>query len=483
MNAGWGRRLATGANGLLVALFGLGLAVGTTLLAERYRWRLDLSEDGSASVAPETDGTLRRLSAGDQRVTITAFSAQRKDAESFVRDRMMRDLLREMDLRSDNLETRFVDFDRDRLTAEALGVDRYGTVVVASADDRVDLIDREMFRHKRGEGKERHLDFVGEAPIAAAIEQVLAKRSFKIYSLAGHGEHEIFDRGLGEWKGLANLIDAQGFVVKTIDLLRDRSESGAVAVPDDAAAVILLGPKRQLGAAEEEALRDYLLRGGRVGLYLDPGGAVPRLLDEVGVAVVEGVVLDREVIRPFVDRPLLRYRSHAITAALAEDDAATVVSRAAPLALTTLEGVDVAPLLQTSRTGWVERGDLRQPVYDPGVDREGPVDVAVAVTVRAPHAWARGGKAGARVLVVGDSDLASDEVLGEGPGNPTFVANGLRWLVGADDRMGRVGRASPVRRVALTEGQLVTLRAVAMGAVPFAALVLGLGILAMRRRR
>ncbi len=480
MSQGLQRRFATGLNAVLVGALVVAVTATLVVLAERWRSRLDLSQDGAATLAPETIAAVSRVSGSGEWVRVTAFSAQRKDAESWERDRLVRDLLRELHLRSEAVTVRFADFDRDRLLAESLGVDRYGTVVVESRDDRVDIIDRELFRHQ-GKGKERRVEFVGEAPITAAIEQVLAKHTFKLYSLKGHGEHELFDRGLGEWKAMATLIDGQGFTVKTIDLLRDAEDGAAPAVPDDASAVILLGPKVQLAVSEDAALREYLGRGGSIGFFLDPGNAVPDLLSDLGVVIPTGIVLDKEVVYPFVDRPLLRYRNHPITAPLAADEASTVVARAASIALTTLDGITASPLLSTGRGGWLERGDLREPTYDPSEDGEGPVDVAVALQIQRPHPLIRHAPS-ARVLVVGDADLASDEVLAEGPGNPTFLGNSLRWLAHADERMGRVGRPSRVRRVALTPEQLTVVQVAAIGGPAGFALVLGLGILAVRRR-
>jgi hypothetical protein len=479
MRSGLERRLATGVNAVLVGVLVVAVTATLVVLAERIRTRFDLSEDGASTLSPETVAGLSRLDGSGEWVRVTAFSSQRKDAESSERDRFVRDLLRELDLRSTGLSTRFVDFDRDRLLAESLGVSRYGTVVVEGKDDRVDVIDRELFRHS-GKGKERRLEFVGEAPIAAALEQVLARHVTRLYSLKGHGEHELFDRGLGEWKALSSLIDGQGFSFRTIDLLRDADDGAAPTVPEDADAVILLGPRAPLAASEDVALRDYLARGGSVGFFVDPGGAIPTLLADVGVVVPDGVVLDREVIYPFTDRPLLRYRSHAITAPLVADEAATVVARAAPLALSTIDGVTASPLLGTGRTGWIERGDLRAPVYDPGVDGEGPVDVAVALQIQRPHPLVRHAPS-ARILVVGDSDIASDEVLAEGPGNPTFVSNSLRWLARADERMGKVGRPTRVRRIALTPEQLVVVQAAAVGGPAGLALLFGLSLLWARR--
>lgn len=476
MSPGLQRRLATGVNALLVALLVVAIVGVLVEVADRTRVRWDLSFEGTATLRPHTRSVLDRLEQTGTDVVITAFSAQRRDEEAWFRDRSVRDLLRELERASPRVRARFVDFDRDRLTAERLGVERYGTVVVEARGGRMDLIDREVFR-SRGKGDDRTVDFFGEAQIVRAIEALHADDARVVYTLYGHGERRVFDRGIGELRELGTLVHHQGWTAKVLDLLRDRPADRAPEVPGDAAAVLLIGATATVSPVEEEALRDYLRRGGSVGVFVDPGGFVPDLLTQLGVAVPAGVVLDAVSVYPHVDRPLLRYRSHPVTRDLAAGEVATVVSTAAPLQIAPVDGVRAEPLLVTSAHGWVERGTERPPTFHDGVDLPGPVTVGVALTVGAPHPLA-----GGRVLVVGDADIASDALLREGPGNATFLANSLRWLLRADDRMGRVGPPSRARNLAMTAGQLSTVRGLLVGGLPLVTLLLGAVVHVVRRR-
>lgn len=475
-----GRRLATGANAALVAVFVLATTGLLVELAGRNRVRTDLSADALATLDPDTLAALARIEERDARVRVTAFSAQAKDDEAWLRNRMMRDFLATLEHASPRVETAFVDFDRDRLTTERLGVDRYGTVVVEARGDRVDVIDRELFKAQGPKGK-RHVTFVGESPIAAAIRQVMSDRGRTLYLLQGHGEAEIWDRGLGELEALAGLVDDQGWTARTIDLQRDAGGS-APAVPADASAVILLGPRTELAPLEAEALRSYVGRGGSLGVFVEPGASAPELLDELGVSVPEGIVLDEVSQFPDLDRPLLQYGRHAITTALATDEVPTVVSVAAPVSTTPRDGLAAATLLQTSRRGWIERGHERPPRYDAGVDGEGPAVVAVALAAIRPHAWMEEGEEG-RVLVVGDVDLVRDALLEDAPGNATFVTNALRWLVRTGEQFTRVGRPAEVRRLELDASRLEVVRWLLVGGMPMLAVLGGLAVFVVRRSR
>lgn len=474
------RRLATGFNALIVAILVTVILVVLVGLAERHRWRLDLSSDAAATLSPDTVAALSLIEARDTEIRITAFSAQRRNREAWIRDRTIRDFLRELEHASPQIETRFVDFDRERLTAESFGVERYGTVVIEGRGDRVDLIEREVFR-ARGPKGDRELEFLGEAAIGAAIRQIMSDRSHTIYLLSGHGERQIYDRGLGELEGLAQLIDDQGWTARTLDLLRDAGPDTPPTIPEDASAVLLLGPRAPITPVEEEALRDYLGRGGSLGVFVDPGGVPPSLLDEVGLHTLEGTVLDVVAYFPHADRPLLSYGPHPITEELSAGNIATVVAHAAPLELEPREGVRAAELLRTSRRGWVERGDDEPAAYTPGEDLEGPVVVGAALTVASPHPWSP--RRPARLVVVGDVDLIDDELLEEAPGNATLIANSLRWLLRADERFSRVGRPARARRLALTDNDLEMIQWLVMGIMPLLVLLLGGAVWATRRTR
>lgn len=474
-----GRRFATGANAVLVAVLVLVILGVLGELARRHPLRADLSADALATLDPDTVAVLDLATTRGAAVTVTAFSAQAKDQEAWVRDRMMRDFLATLDRSAAPIETRFVDFDRDRLTAERLGVDRYGTVVVEARGDRVDLSDRDVF-HARGPKGKRDVTFVGEGAISAAIRQVLSDRTETLYVLGGHGEREVYDRGLGELKELADRIDEQGFAVRGLDLLRDAEPGALPVIPPDAGALLILGLDVPLSGVEDEVLRAWLGRGGSVGLFLDPGDPVPAFLADVGITMGSGVVLDAVSYFPNLDRPLLRYGTHPITEVLVANDVPTVVSVAAPLTVEPRDGVTAATLLRTSPQGWVERGDEQPPSYTSGVDGAGPATVGVALSVAAPHPWMNA-DAGARLVVIGDVELLRDELLDEAPGNATFVTNVLRWLVRTDQGFARVGRPAHLRRLELGDAQLAVVRWLLIGAMPLMAALGGLGVAFVRR--
>lgn len=475
----WKRRLLTGTNALLVTLLAVAIVAVAVELAGRYRARVDLSADALSTLRPETEAALAGLEQTGTTVRITAFSAQRKGQQAWVKDRMMRDLLRELELASDRVQTRFVDFDQDRLTAEELGVSRYGTVVVEGADDRVDISDRDLFRRRRGE--QQGVDFLGEPAVTRAITQVMSDEPRKLYLLEGHGEIRLSTsgpRGLGV---LVGLLENQGWTVEELNLLRS-AEGGPPLVPEDASVVAMVGPTAQLSPPEASALGEYLARGGALGVFVDPGGVLPELVEDLGVRRLPGVVYDTVAVFPHEDRPVLGYRSHPITEDLAASGTTTVVAHAAPIERARVEGAVAQPLIISSRRGWIERGSERPAVYDAATDGAGPVLVALALRVGPPHPAINLGRV-SRVLVMGDSDALTDELMADGPGNTTFAVNSLRWLAGDEERMSWVGRPTDRRRLSLSTTQLRVVQWLVLGLMPLLAVLAGALMWWMRRDR
>jgi hypothetical protein len=477
------RRLAVGANATLVsAIVIAALAVGY-LLVDRFRARMDLSADQGSVLADDTLQKLRVLAAEPSPVVITAFSAQRGKAESDLKDRQVRYLLEEIDHASPVVEVKFVDFDKERLTAEALGVTDYGSIVVQRGDRRVDLTDRDLFR-RVGKGESRRLEFMGEAALARGFAQLMTDARRVVYALVGHGELDPKGRGADGLSELVTALRQDHYAVEPLDLVRDRPDGEAPRVPADAAALLVLRPRTAIPATEEDVLLGYLASGGSVLVAVEPGSPPPGLLGRLGVEVLDGTVLDTMLVFPHPDRPVPRYRAHPVTQDLSDQSLVTLLARVAPLqaAVPAREGVRASTLLETSRDGWIERGGDPSVAasYDAGLDVAGPVSMALALEVGADSGLAR---TPARVIVVGDADVFSNNLVAEGPGNATFALNALRWLVGDEDRLSVVGRPAASRRMAITAADLERIRTLALALGPVLAVLAGVAVQLSRRGR
>lgn len=485
LNRALQRRLAFGSNATIVTALVVAMVIFGWLIADTYRVRIDLSADRGSTLLADTRTKLHLLDTDGRPVTITAFSAQRGKQDAYFKDRQLADLVAELDFNSSAVTARFVDFDKDRLTAEALHVTDYGTVVIQRGDQRVDIADRDLFRHT-GKGADKRLEFLGEAALSRGLAQLLTETRRTVYALVGHGEmapdsHD--PDGLAE---LAAALDQERYGVKPLDLVRDRKPDEAPRVPDDAAAVLIVRPTVAIPAAEEDVLLSWFAAGGSLLFAVEPQGAVPDLLGRFGVAVPSGYVLDKVLLYPFPDRPVPRYRSHPITQAVLDEDLVTWLNRAAPVqaGVPATPGVRSSALLETSRDGWIERGGAPvdgHAVYDADVDGAGPASMALALDVTPESGLVR--KKPGRVVVLGDADMVGNGMIAEGPGNLSFAINAVRWLVGDDERMSVVGRPSAVRRLTLTDEDRGRIQWLAMGIAPLLVALAAGGVWASRRGR
>ena len=487
MNRNLRRKLSYGSNATLVTLLVVALVVVLYAVADAFRYRVDFSAEGANQLQRDTLNKIRLLDEAGEPVRITAFSAQTGKKESIIKNRELTELLEELRYRSKVIDTRFVDFDRERLTAETLGVTQYATVVVQRGEDRVDLRDRDLFRHK-GKKNERTIEFLGEAAMNEAFSRLMADERRVIYSLVGHGELDIGSAEPGGMADVESLLEQEHYELQALDLLRDRQEGSAPSIPDDASAVFLARPETMLTAPENDALLEYMAKGGRLLVLLDVGSPVPRLVERLGISVPEGIVMDVRRVYPYNDRPLPVYRSHVITRDLLDDELITVLAHVAPLktAQPAPEGVRYSTLLRTGRRGWIERGGALErgmAVFEAELDAEGPVDMALAVDLTPGRSLVQRGQLPGRVVVVGDADLMTNALISEGPGNATFIVNSARWLVGDDARLSVVGRPTRVRRLALTEEDTAMIRWMAMGLMPLCVFLLGAAVWGYRRGR
>lgn len=481
------RMLSYGTNATLVTFFVVALLVVLQGVADRHRFRWDISEDAASTLLPETMNKLRLLDMGSERVRITGFTAQTGKKDSYFKNRTLKDFLDELDYNSQVVEVRFVDFDKDRLTAEALGVTEYSAVVIQRGDERVDIKARNIFKN-RGKKVEQSTEFVGEPAFNEAMAQILSKQQRVMYVLRGHGE---FDLDSVEPEGLSELsknAENEHYKLKSLDLLRDRGDGEAPRVPEDAAALLVIRPSSSFTAPEEDAVQDFLADGGRVLFALDVGLPSPQILGRLGVSSSSGVVMDTMRVFPYEDRPVPVYRPHPITEDLLDSKVVVVLSHVAPLHVVDPppNGVRPTVFLKTSREGWIERGGPREKgsaVYQAEFDAEGPVDMAVALELAPGAGLVHKGKTMGRVAILGDADLLSNQFFLEGPGNSTIAVNLLRWLAGDDMRLSVVGKPTVVRKLALTERDTSMIRWMALGIGPLCVFILGAAVWAMRRGR
>lgn len=317
----------------------------------------------------------------------------------------------------------------------------------------------------------------------------------RVYFTTGHAERDPSSSERLGYSRVAGLLERERFTAGRLHL------GETPVVPDDAAIVVVAGPKLDFFEPEIQALDRYLARGGSILFLIDPvadlrryvteSGAVlfmidpdsamnnpeltrlTRFIETLGAAVGSDIVVDLSGMGEFLGTDAsvpvgARYPAHAITEEFS-------IVTAFPVARSVTPADSAQPLVETSDRSWAET-DVTQLTSKGNVsmdlakgDRQGPISLAVARS--GPHP-------DSRVVVIGDSDFVANYI-GNIPGNIDLLLRAVRWLGRRDPRPPAPMQAADVRLVEMTAARhnLVLWTAVA---VPV--LIAAAGLAAWRRR-
>jgi len=324
--------------------------------------------------------------------------------------------------------------------------------------------------------------FKGEQMITGALLELLQPEQRAVYFLQGHGEPAV-----GEGSPLSLLqeyIVRQGVRVDGLNL----SLTGAV--PADAGAVVIAGPRYDLTPASLEALRAYWQNNGRIMVLLDPEADTPLLrafLSAAGIAprndrVLRTVQLGfatgilRDVAGTFDAENRVTRRLRGAEAMFPGGTCSLELDRQTPD--TTLWPMVTAEEPFWGETEYVTDGE-KGVVFAEESDHAAPL-VLVAMAERGGVADEQVDINSSRLVVTGNSAFVADGSITEP--NLDFVLGALNWML---DR-GYLARVTPkpVRAFNLNLTDLETGRIAlfTMVAIPAVALLAGAFVWWRRRR-
>jgi ABC-type uncharacterized transport system involved in gliding motility auxiliary subunit len=442
----------------LLAATAVGLG-GTFFMAQvllsHRTWRIDLTPAKRFTLSEHARNVLAAL---DRDVQIVAFlrSDDARNAE-------IEDLLTRVRNASRHVRYAVVDVNRNPAVARQYGIDSYSALVVES------------------DGRRKEFTNPAEELLIEAILQVTRPSRKVIYFLTGHAEQDLLstDRSRGYSSARAALT-TEFYEVRPLSLL------GETAVPEDASAVVIAGPRKDLMNAELARLATYVERGGDLLIMVDPQSApgLTAFLDRYGVKMTDDVVVDPEN-RLFAGDYLTMTvtglsERHPVSAAM---KAPPLFSQARSVSFTAaapnIRGIE---FLQTAPSSWstpdldvLETGTA---TFVDGRDRPGPIPVGVSVLIQSTERP----DTIARLIILGDSDFANNFFI-EYLGDKDLLVNAVNWLAGEEELVGqRRQRQTPgVNQffVSARQGRLAFL----LGTIVEPSLVLAVGTLIFLRRR
>jgi ABC-type uncharacterized transport system involved in gliding motility auxiliary subunit len=422
-------------------------------LAARSGWRVDLTPERRAVLSTHARAILGAVAAP---VAVTAFL--RADDP---RNREIADLLERVRAAQPLVQFRMLDLNRNPALAREFGVDAYGALAVESGGRRRDFANPD------------------EQTLMAAIIQVTRPGRRRVYATAGNGERRLGDRER-----------RNGFSAANIALINERFEVGELRldedtpVPEDAAAVIVAGPERDLPPAALRQLDAYLRRGGGVVVLLDPGQApgLATQLQHYGIVAGDEVVLDSDRRLFAGDLLTMLVPGHnADQPVSANLSAPPLLSAVRPVRAAGAAGARTADLLSTSESSWrtPDRSVLATGGGERVDGRDTPGPVAVAASAELATDAARPG----RLVVIGDADFAANLLL-DYAGNRDLLLNAVDWVAGEEAMIGsRPPRQLPgVNQLFVSAAEGERIFWLGTLAQPAAVLLVGGIVVALRRR-
>ena len=463
----------------------LAILIGVNYLVSRRDKRWDLTAGSSFTLSDQTTKVLTSLKAP---VKILVFD----QPTGFTR---FRDALSSYEYSSRNVQVEYIDADRQPARVKEYNVANYGTVVLEY------------------DGRRENVMSDREQDLTNALIKVTTGRQVKAYFVEGHGEKNNAGNDRNGYSNVIDILKRDNYTVDKIVLAQAQA-----GVPADASVLIIAGPTTDYLQPEIDAIRTYLRKGGKALFLLDPpvGEAlrpVPTLeglLKEWGITLGHDVVIDisgmGQLLGTDASVPVVAsYPQHPVTENFNVLTAYPFSQSVRGEASMALGNANTQNLIQTSERSWSE-SDVKSlssggkvSLDEKSGDHRGPITIALSLSMDAPDAPASAANAATagkpvegskpaetpakpqmRIIVVGDSDFASNAASGI-QGNSDLFVNMNNWLTQQEDLISIHPRDAGDRRVTMTADQQRTVAWVSLLFIP--GLILGSGIYTWWQRR
>lgn len=463
------RNARYGAIASVSVLVVLGILIAVNYVSFRQNKRWDLTANRQYSLSEQTVKLLRELKAP---VKFLVFE-QESNMDRF------KPRLSEYQYQSKQVSVDYIDPDKKPVQAKEYEIQSYGTVVV-------DYM-----------GRRERVMSDSEQDLTGALVKVLNPQEKRVYFLTGHGEKDPTNTERSGYSAIIDSLRRDNYQWEKLVLAQTNM------IPDNATVLVIAGPTTDLLEGEIKLIRDYLeKRAGKLLVLLDPptpdGKPLPMLtalLREWNIEPGNNIVIDAsgvgQIFGGDASVPVAAsYPNHAITQGF-NLLTAYPLARSMSLVEKPVEGRTAQSIIETSSRSWAET-DLKptgkvEMNADKG-DKAGPVSIGVAVSapVSQPQKPAET-KPGeeppktpeARVVAIGDSDFATNSVLGI-QGNADLFVNTINWLAQQENLIAIRPKEASDRRLTMTANAVRGIFVMFL-AVPVA--VFGAGVFTWWRRR
>ncbi|MBN2185787.1 MAG: Gldg family protein [Candidatus Krumholzibacteriota bacterium] len=402
-----------GLNTAISILLAIAIFIFLQTIVTRHSLRIDTTTNGRFSLSPQTRKVLENL---ESDITITSFFKE-ASADKIELD----DLLSEYRNISPRISFKFVNPNKDPITARRYELEKYGAVFIEAA------------------GKREELWEASEEKITNAIYKVVSSGKKTIYFTTGHGEKSIKNTEMRGLSSLKEALELENFDTRVfLPLGNDR-------IPDDCTILVMAGPKDDLLQAEQKIILDYLISGGCALFLLDPATDIPvitGITKAFGIKPGDDIIVDpngKLLVDNYLTTVVNQYGTHPIT-----EDFRLFSFFPQARSLSVLDklpdATTVTVIGKTQKKAYGETSidtlmSIGKTQYESISDVTGPVTIAVVGEMEL--VLDRSDSIGShprysRIIVFGDSDFAGNSNI-RMSGNRDLILNSVNWLAEEED--------------------------------------------------
>ncbi len=440
-------------------------------IVQRHPLRWDLTSNKVYSLSEQTRDVMKRLK---NDVHVTLFLTQRKGTLPEVARAQA--LLEEYAKECRKIKFRTVNVDKSPSEARRFNIRELNVVVFESDKNRKDVLQRDYVTYAF-EGRRPVPKFQGEAAFTSALMTMMDETQKVLYLTEGHGEKEIQSPQPEGLNSVKDMLEKSNYAIKSVNLLKDAK------IPADCAVLASLGPQRGFSPKEGEVIREWMKKGGKFLLAIDPrvpADAFQPLLQDYGIRLGDNVVIDKTSFAfPDLLAVIPQYRFHPIVEKLSESKVFSVMpyTRSVTTLSPALDKAQTVILLETTAEGWGETNFTdKKPVYNPGGDLKGPVPMAAASEwspVESPETVSR-------LVVVGGSSWLTN-AMAQAPGNFDLAVNAVNWLAMQENKISIRPKEEEQRMMSLSNVGINVVKVLALILLPFGILAAGTFVYFRRR--
>jgi ABC-type uncharacterized transport system involved in gliding motility auxiliary subunit len=444
-----------GTNAIILSVAVVAILVLLNFLSFRHSKRFDLTTDKQFSVSDQT----RKIVGGLQRdVTIVRFA---RPSDSTPDSQRFEDLMIEYKHLSPHFQFKDVNPQEKPEVAKEYGAKHIGDVIVASGQQKVNL-----------EGSPE--GGFSESDVTNTILKATRDTVKTVCFVTGHGEKSLTDSGVDGYAQMAENLKRETYTADSINLVTG-------GIPSDCDVVVIAGPTKPFFPQETAMVSKYLDAGGKVLIEVDP--ETDPKLDTVfqpwNINVGNNVVIDAsgmgQLLGAGPEIPLVvQYGDSPITKGLERQMTYFPIARTVSIADKSKSDPEAVELLKTSPQSFTKPKLEHTVKYDPKTDTLGPLSLGVAASRKVDDK-------SARLVVIGDSDFATDQVLG-GPGSDgDLFLNTINWLAQDENLISIRPKPETSRHITLTVAQGTALAWIDRFFLPGIVIIVGISIWWKRR--